>query len=124
MFRRVEVRICPHRTQLAVADIIRIRGFLDIDGIAHRRQFPRLGIRLAPVRPHHVIDFLVAMVVLVPALHNLDAVQIAAFRILERPDGKCGCLGPGWFLRQVAAHGHTTLIGFLDKVLVSTRTFE
>jgi len=113
-----EIRISPHRAQLRVTDIVGVRGRLDIHRIAHRWHFAGLGIGLAIVRQGDVIDLFLRVAVLVPALDDLHPVQVAAIRILERPDGKGRRLVPGRHPGQVAAHGYPALVRFRDKVLV------
>jgi hypothetical protein len=61
-------------------------GVGDIDRVAHRRQLAvRTGLAIAG--PHHVVDlFLQRALGVHPALDDLDAIEVAAFRVLHRGD--------------------------------------
>ncbi len=80
-------------------------AFGDVDGVADRRQ---LAVRagLAVAAPGDVVDLFLRLAVLVqPALDDLDAVEVAAVRILQRRDQEGRRLACRR-LAQVAAHRH------------------
>ena len=81
MLRWVKIRVRPDSRQLCISNIISIAGFFDVDRIANRRQFTGLFINLAFIGPYHVVDLLPGMTVLVPALDDLDTVEVTAFGI-------------------------------------------
>ena len=78
----------------------------DIHGIADRRQ---LAVRdLAPLRvaPDHVEDLFLRLAGLVdPTLDDLDAIEVAVYRILQRGDQERRRLA-GRRCCKVAAHRH------------------
>jgi len=119
---RIEVRIGPDRTQLGVADGVGVGRILHVNRIADRRHFASwnrviirryvyavgghdpdhltLGPRwLASVRPGHIVDLLPGIAVLVPALDDLNAVEVAAVRVFQRPDRERRRLGALRFWR-------------------------
>src|ERR1700704_4634824 len=109
--RRVEVGIGPHRDQLGIADRIGPVGVRYIDRTADRRQLTlRVGLALLSVTPGHVVDLLLQRAALVlPALDDLDAVEIGADRILQRGHQETWRLAL-WRGGKVAAHRHTASI--------------
>ena len=82
---RIELGIGPHGLQFDRADAVRVRGLFDVDRVSDRRHDPGPFVGLAVTRPGDVEDFLEALTALGPALDDLDAIEIAGGRILDRP---------------------------------------
>ena len=119
--RGIELRVRPHRQQLRIADRVGVPTRLDVDGVADGRQLA-VGARGSPVGPGHVEHLLVRQPLLVrPALHDLDAVEVGVDRVLEGGDQE----GRRPALRrrgQVSAHGHALFVsgsGGVGSQLVS-----
>ncbi len=81
----------------------------DVDRVADRRQLA-IGARLAIARPGHVEELLLPLSGGVdPTLDDLNAVEIAADRILQRGDKK-GRRFAGRSGTEIAAHRHAFAI--------------
>ena len=83
-----------------------------------------IGIRFAPTRPRDIKDAFVLLAAVQPYLDDLDAIEVALVRILDRFDQKAW-LGPQTRLppaigaRQVATHRYAGLIRGVDPVRIT-----
>ena len=91
----------PRRLPVRGADAVAVIALADVEGVANRRQLAGFRIRLALAAPGNIVDLLVLAAVHVePALDNLDAIEVAALRVLARHDherrgpGSCGLRSP------------------------------
>jgi hypothetical protein len=107
---RVELRIGPHRLELDGTDAVAVARIGDVDRAADRWDLAG-KVRLAVIHPRDVENLLEALAALGPTFHDLDAVEIARCRVLDRPHRE------GWrplVLRhwlEIAPHGHALRIG-------------
>src|ERR1700730_10629729 len=108
---RVEVGIGPHRDQLGVADRIGPGGARHVDRIADRRQLAlRIGLALLSVTPGYVVDLLLqSSAFVLPALDDLDAVEIGADRILQCGHQEAWRLAR-WRRGKIATHRYAAAI--------------
>ena len=119
MLFRFEVGVRPHRAQLGVADVIGVGGLLDVHRVAHRRQLAGLGVGLAVVGPGHIVDLLEAVAALVvPALDDLDPVEVATLRDLSGPRRRRSVPWRAAFLGRSCPMGTPPCVGLLHEVLV------